>query len=554
VPTRTYGDVAVGNTTSVEILEGSERNRLENLGIDNATYVDRTPRAGETLYYEIDVSSLVADTRFFLDNNRVDNKGAYVVDGWLLIPAEDFSSLSFQSYSRFSGVYNLTTRATLRDDSNRTNILAESAEQTITVDVLPQALCPNTSPLVVSEDNGTIAFGELYLSTSNFDTLDRTELNANNNQGVNETFLELVVQFPANNESRFYNISGPFGSIMDGDTQTIGGGTLSYAVDVDGKRIYTIRSLNFPNGSATTEGDLLGTTAALLDDAQLDIEEIFETLAFRIGPNHTDVNSDNVPGGGLVLRPTVVDVNFLVQDGVGNVSIISCDITNAIRIQAVADEPAIGVLLTDPEAEQEDGGNIPLCFFVNRSSDEFVFDDSEVLSARITFPTELGKAIATLEYDGVLPAGVTITREDENNWIVSAEVPSPGLNTAETRQALLNSVLCTDTATPDNALLQINPAEGWAGVARINVTAVSTERNREGGAAEVLVETAEASSFLNINVTASADNATINVKANAIGLEDVRRTRLPPCLLRTGTQTTHNFLATCRLSSLSRLR
>ena len=304
--------------------------------------------------------------------------------------------------------------------------------------------------------------------------------------------------------------------------QLVGDGTSS-------DRVYTIRSTILPQGENATEAELLGLTRTQLQTIDADIRAVLDDLRITVGPEHTDED------GAIGFSATSADVNYEVLAGAGSADSTTCSVMGgaALTVRAVADDPVITVLDPSPDTELEDEGDIPLCIQAFASDDNNATDNSEVLSVRITIPIEPlvfpvpdNTAIGTIYYNGTLPAGVTITLQSEGVWLIEATGADP-----ISRQNLLNSVLCADTSTPSTSLLLFDPREGYAGVENLLIEAITTEQAT--GTNQVAQRTATVATNLTISVDPVADTPTVEVKGNAIGLEDVSRgfARMPYCLI-----------------------
>ena len=201
---------------------------------------------------------------------------------------------------------------------------------------------------------------------------------------------------------------------------------------------------------------MLELTRAELNTIEADLRATLDDLQLSLGPEHTDED------GAIVFRSTVADVNFDVNDGAGDVSILTCEETSVFRVLAVADTPVLNIVDPSPPSVLLDGDNIPLCINVIASPDNATDDNSETLSVRITVPLDnsTNAPIGQIVYNGTLPDGVTITSVSDGVWLIEADGATP----AE-RQDLLNSVLCDSPSS----LLQLDPSDGFAGSVDVEV-------------------------------------------------------------------------------------
>ena len=514
---------------SVQFNENTNPN-LNSLGVNSSDYLTCATATGDR-NIEISLSNrATGDIKFFLGTQRIDNDTSFIDGNWLIVPESDFDDLVIEPFPSFSGVFEINVRGTVRASSGGA-LLESCDEELILANVLPVAVCPTTNPqndpLTISEDAGPVNFGQLLLDAS-YDTVDKANDPATSNNDVGELFLEISITFQADTQDQFFNITDSvFGPLTDGGSVNgTGGGTGIVSLNIDGgfNRVYTIRSAVFPNGVSTTESELLASNMMQVATAQSDIVETLRGLIVQFGPEHTD--TDN----GIRIDSAVADVNFDVLARVGSADIqASCSKDRLYVIAAIADNPSLVDLLQNPAAQDEDGDNVPICFLVNASNDNFDFDNSEVLTVRIDLPRyevirprPSTPPIGQLRWNGntradnaMLPTGVTITRQNGGeNWLIEATGSTPQI-----RQDRLNSVLCSNTSDPESSLLRLDPLGGWAGVETINITVVSAEENTNGDQIEVLNATATTS--ITITVNPIADLATIEAKGNAIGLEDV---------------------------------
>ena len=462
------------------------------------------------------------------DNFAVFLGGAEVTakDGdWLLIPADDLSTLRIENQLRYSGSFQLTFRATLRDNGV---LASQSDPEIVTVDVLPIAQCATTSPTIADEDQGVIFWGSEF--NSSFNPIDRG--NGLGNNAETETVIEMQIVVPADTPADpdppfTYTVEdSTFGPLsVDGQTTSgVGTAEITYNIDANSVRTFTIRSTNanVAAGGASDPNDLVLLDQATRDAIEDDIRATLALFELSLGPNHTDVD------GAIVFNYAMADVNLDVNGGSGSASINNaCTSTNTLRVRAIADEPSLNIIEPTPAKGLEDAENIPLCFEALASADNGDFDNSEVLSVRITVPfAEIirpvadNTAIGSIVYNGTLPDGVNITYEDPANgvWLIEADVPAPNASTPTTRQDLLNSVLCADPLNPTTSLLQFDPREGFAGSADLIIEAITTER---ATGSQVLEPTASVNSTIRIAVDPVADTPTVESKGNAIGDEDV---------------------------------
>ena len=486
----------------------NEDERLDLSGF--VDYIDRVPRGDEEI--NLEVSNYPEGTKFFLGSREIDT----IVDGALLIPATDLSELTMQAPNDFSGRFTIDVRATLRE--NGIVVVSTDPVENLLVDVLPVADNTGTVRMSVVEDqSGPILLGSEI--RDRFEIQDVATSAGNNN--VNETIIEFRIKIPEDTDVFNHTVGGFFGDLT-GTGKVAGEGTAEIIFDATpAVREYIIRSTIVPNGADSNSTELLGISQSERETASTDILAtlaLFELSA--IGPAHTDLDGD------LTVTAVTADVNTEVSSEDSPLG--AADTTETtwkpLRVQAIADKPTVQVISPAGTITEEDDENIPLFINVTSSAD---VDDSEVLSVKITIPKEMIFSpvealtpIGEIQYIGDLPEGVTLTLVEDNAWLIEADGDSPSI-----REMRLNEVLSEGN-------LVFNPRFGWAGKIMdedgLFVELISTERanNDQVAPPEFGGEDGDSkreadSAYIGIEVIAVADVPTVEIKGNAIGLEDV---------------------------------
>lgn len=488
-------------------------------------YVNRTERIDEQVFVEFDLSGAPNDTSIFLNGIDLTQDMANFDGVWLLVPADDpvaLATLTIANFcgatnSGFSGTFNMTTRATLREAGV---VASESESEVVVVNVLPLAQCSVTNSVIADEDQvAEIEWGRLFNDA--LVPLDNGFATGSGNNPDPETYIQFEITLPADTPTYSYNVAdSTFGTATDGaGFQPVGAGTALLRLVGDGNstdRVYTIRSSIRPEGEGASETQLLALTRTELQTIDTDIRAVLDDLRITIGPEHTDED------GAIGFSATSADVNYDVLAGVGAADIRTCSVSGgaALTVRAIADDPTLDIVDPSPATVLEDEDNIPLCIQAYASADNSTLDNSEVLSVRLTipiqplvFPVPSSSAIGEIIYNGVLPAGVTISNQAEGVWLIEATGPDP-----ITRENRLNSALCADPANPSTSLLLFDPRFGFAGVENILVEAITTEQATGN---QVAQKTATVAANLTVSIDPLADPPDVEVKGNAIGKEDV---------------------------------
>lgn len=510
VPSPEFGDIDLFLPPSLTLIEDQALD-LESL----VDYVGRFPRPNEQLYFEIFIPTLPEDYTISFSQPTT------TLGDYLLIPAindVNFTDLTIQAGVHFSGTFNLTSRATLRDAGDVSILYVSSDNETAVADVLP--VCDNIRQgrlRGVEDLPGTLGANIVDQYRSD----DRGQAGAGNNENVPETLIEFEIVIPPNETDFTHFILDPlFASIvLGGDGTYSGNGTavIEFVEAIDGTRTFTIYSSILPNGSSSNTTDLLAQSQTNREQARDDILATLEQLDIQVGPDHASGRSD------LAVTATSADVNEEVFFGAGDAD--TCQETwTPYRVDSVADTPFVSVTSPAP-TEFEDEQAVLLSICVNNSIDE---DNSEYLTVRITvpiepivFPAPDNTPIGEISFNGTLPSGVDITNSAEGVWLIEADDDLIGTTNQE-REDLLNSVLC-------NSDLVFDPREGYAGNATILVEVISTERSGGGleiagdefGGADGTSETETVAANITFEVIAVADIPTVLVEGNALGLEDV---------------------------------
>jgi len=502
MPSPEFGDV---NITVPNRIEYHEDDPFDISSF--VDYVDRIPRNDEAVFLEIDLTDAPEGTVIRLNGTVIDQNDPINVDGvWLKIPVDaNLTTLTVENYRYYSGTYNISVRGTLRENGVA---VSNSTEEIVIVDVIPKADCIGRSNRVrVPEDAGNITWGYSFFDDG-FRAEDFAQEVDLGNNPLSERFIEIQITIPAPS----LNTTPPFEITVEDDrfrsvpsdptstTPGIGNATISLEESTSGSKVYTIRSALLPNGTSSTEPDVLSLTDEELIQLETDILDTARELVISISPEHTDANPS------IAVAAATVDVNRFVRDGAGVADISTqCNRNDLLIVDAVADQPSIDIIEPNLPAVLEDTDNIPLCFQVSPSADNTTIDNSEVLSVQISIPTVPSGfpiPIGTIEFIGTPPDGVTFDTTQKGIVLIEAD---PVGSDPESRAALLNSVLC-------NASFVFNPRFGYGGNDDLTVNVIATERN--GG------DQASAQGIITLNVTKVADVANVTVKGNAIGLED----------------------------------
>jgi hypothetical protein len=450
----------------------------------------------------VEVTNFPDGISFFLGDTAFDT----IVDGSLLVPAADLSSLQMQPPQDFSGNFTFDMQASLRDEVNldasppefgNIRLLSDTLE-TFTIQVFPVADGANEEQVTVLEDQmELIQFGSSLVAQGL--VLDDGSSFGNNN--ATETIYEITIEIPNATATFDLTIAGLFAGLVDINSTVLNDAVeVSYQEDLDGAKVFTLRSLLIPNGSATSDAELLALPLEDRVKAMSDIFDVLELLTFTLGPEHTDDD------GTVSLTAFVADINTDVTVS----EQISTTQTkwNPLLVKAIADLPVLMVVNPAATVIDEDSGVIPLSIGVTASADR---DDSEVLIVDITVPFDSEGEIGEIVYiGGGLPPDVSFTRVGSRRWTIEADGATP-----EIREDLLNSILNAEE-------IAFLPRNGWADtlVDRTGIRVELISRERQGGdQAEVRQVTVE--DFIGIEVIPVADEPTVETRGNAIGKEDV---------------------------------
>ena len=442
----------------------------------------------EASFVEIDTSSFPDGTQFFSGATE----HTTVVAGFLRIPEADLATLEMQAPLHYSGIINLSVRATIVDSSASNSVTSSSATTTIAVDVDPVA-DPITTPTRSTgvEDNGPVAFGADIADTGSGLRVQDTVVGGAG-AGGDETISQVVLDVPADTASQTYTMSGTHVPGSDGTFAGSGSAEVQLVTDGSGNRTYTITSTII-----TGAVDVALLTDDQRDDAEADIRATLATFQVEMGPTHTDED------GSIGVTATALDVKD------GDVSTRDTPYNHQIRIQAVADTPTIAASAPTPTTT-EDGAAIALNINPGRSPDE---DGTETLSVRITVPTDSLGPLGTIT--GSPPAGITLTHEGGGVYLV--ETTTTGSDPA-TREALLDGFL-------NSGGLSFDPRSDFSGGLDLTIESISTEdatgnqlANNSFGGPDGTSKTETVETTVSLTVNPVVDTPT--VKGNAVGLED----------------------------------
>ena len=438
------------------------------------------PDGSETRFIEIDTASFPTGTVFLSGGLPVGATGG----GWTRIPESALASLSVQPPANYSGTMTLSVRGVVVDTTASGAVTTNTAPQTISITVTPDAdgiAAPTLS--VGVEDNGAVAFGTALANTTTGIRVADNGTGGGNNADT-ETISQVILDFPADTATLIHNVTA--GALV---------GSAQIVYDA-GANSYTITSTII-----TSAGSAGALSQANRAQAEADIRATLSGFTVTMGPTHTDLNS------AVVVTATTLDVSSGLANSQDN------NFTHNIRIQAVADTP--GVSVDDPVVSTpEDGPDIPLIIHANRSDDD---DGSETMSVRITVPSDGLGPVGTIV--GTPPSGVTLTSLGGGVYLVEATGA-----TAADREAALDSFLDGGGAT-----LAFNPRNNWSGnltgTSGIKIEVISTEAATgvelapgSFGGADGTSKTETVVDHIDIFVTPVADMPT--VKGNGVGLED----------------------------------
>jgi hypothetical protein len=443
----------------------------------------------ETTVMEIEVSSYPTGTRFWANGALMTTTSS----GWLQIPANAMSTFQIRPPGHYSGSFDLVVRSAITDSTQTGVVVLATGTKTVPFRVLPRADGVSFQSVIGIEDLGPISFGTQV--NSGLTIRDRGSGTGNNPE--TETITQIVIDIPADTAEVTYTITGAYAQDITGSLPGPGTATVSFDATL---REYSITS-------TITEGqDFATLSQADRETAMTDIRDAFKTFLVEIGPEH---NADN---GSIAVTVHTADVNI-------GVSHEKTDSYTPLIVAAVADLPTVSVVNPAEVTVSEDGDSIPLRITVGHSLDR---DDSEVISVRITVPTEGGTPIGTI--GGATPANVNLADQGGGSYLVTATGATP-----EADEALLNSFLS------EGGNIIFIPRAGWAGSVvdtdGIRVDVISTETatgdelaGDEYGGADGTSKTETATAYIGLTVLPVADEATITVKGNSVGLEDVRPT------------------------------
>jgi hypothetical protein len=456
---------------------------------DGASDVDFSERT----VMEVLVSSYPAGTKFWANDKYITSTNA----GWLQIPAEDMAvKLQIRPPSHYSGNFTLIVRSAIIDSTTTGSVVVATDSETVLFSILPRADGVNFPSVIIGvEDQGPIELG----SELNAGIVIKDRGRGTGNNPETETITRIVLDIPQDTADIQYTISGNYAQTVTGSLPGSGDSTATVAFDAT-LREYTITS-------TITEGnDLVGISQTDRETAMAHIRAALATFRVEIGPEHNDAN------GNIKVYVTTADVN----EGTANEKV---DTFSSIVMAAVADLPTVSVVNPAETTSTEDGNSIPLQITVGHSLDRT--DNSETLSVRITVPMEDGSPIGTI--GGQTPDGVTLTDESGGSYLVTAVGADP-----DERETLLNSFLSIGGA------VEFIPRANWAGsvvdTAGIRIDVISTEAAASGtnelagdeyGGADGTSKTETVTAFIGVTVLPVADQATISVKGNGIGFEDV---------------------------------
>ena len=453
-----------------------------NSVFDGETDVDYS----ESTVMEIKVSSYPTNTRFWANNVWIRATSG----GWLQIPADGLTSFQIRPPSHYSGDFDLEVRSAITDTTDSGNVVLATGTKTVPFRVLPRADGVSIPQVIGIEDQGPIPFGTTL--NSGLTIKDRAQGIGNNPE--TETITQIHFEIPADTAEMQYIISGAYAQESTGSVP--GPGTAIVRFDVD-LREYTITS------SITDGIDLTTISQEDRETAMTDIRNALKTFEVEIGPEHNDAN------GNIQVTVTTADVNI-------GVSHEKTDSYTPMVVGAIADLPTISVVNPAEVTVNEDGDSIPLRITVGHSLDR---DDSETLSVRITIPKDGGTPIGTI--GGATPANVNLQDEGGGSYLVTSVGATP-----EDRETLLNSFLST------NGSVIFIPRASWAGSVLnsdgIRVDVISTEdatgselAGDQYGGADGTSKTETATAYIGLTVLPVADEASISVKGNSVGKEDV---------------------------------
>uniref|UniRef100_A0A7S3P310 Calmodulin n=1 Tax=Amphora coffeiformis TaxID=265554 RepID=A0A7S3P310_9STRA len=477
------GGLTVAVPTSIEFNEDT---RYVLQGFDAVFVGNEDLDSSEVTVLELNEQSYPAGTKFYANNALMTVK----VGGWLQVPSSELLDFEIRPPLHFSGSFTLEVRAAITDTTQSGVVVAASQTKLVPFTVLPVADGVNIPLVIGIEDLGPIQFGSKL--SQGLTVKDRAQGTGNNPES--ETITKIVFDVPADTDQLRYIVTGSYVQDTSGTLNGTGTAVVSYNSD---EREYTVTSTL-----------LVGEDLALISQtdrelAELHIRQTLASFVIEIGPEHSDDN------GSVRLFISTADV----KDGIASEKI---DSFTPLLVAAVADLPTVEVVNPAEKIVNEDGESIPLRITVGSSPDK---DNSETLSVRITVPKEGGIPIGSI--GGLTPQGVTLNSEGSGKYLVTSQADTP-----DDRESLLNSFLSS------NGNLEFLPRPNWSGSLwgsnGIRVDVISTEKavgaelaGDEYGGADGTSKTETATAYIGVTVRPIADQATVSVKGNAIGKEDI---------------------------------
>jgi hypothetical protein len=480
VPTLTVPNPSVSGLEDTNIALGTLV-----VGLDGVADAD----GSEEYYIEIQKASYPQTTKFYVDG--VQQSGTLLDDGWLRLPDSGNALIEIKPPKDFSGLRQLNFRGRIIDFTMSGTAAKVTSPQTIEISVSPDAddiTYPDDS--VGVEDMGPVGFGA-KLATTGIQPSDNGAGTGNNEES--ETISQIQFVVPADTDDLTYTISTISGDYAPSAAGVVDGvGTAQVSFDTE-RRTYNITS-----SIITDSSDVASVAQVQRELAEQHIRDTLATFQVEMGPTHTDLN------GVITVTATTLDVN------IGEFSKQDNEFNHKIIIQAVAD--VANVFVHDADPAYEDTPSIPLHINATRSADE---DNSETVSVRITVPRDPVVLIGTI--GGQTPDDMALTDQGNGVYLIEAQGDTP----AE-RESLLNSFVAGGGLT-------FNPRQNWAGNDTLKVEVISTESATGGelagaeyGGADGTAATETVIEWITIVVLPIADNPTVAVKANSIGMEDTR--------------------------------
>ena len=476
-----------GLTVEVPLeVEFNEDTRFPLSGFQAVFVGEEDVDQSEETVLEINSKSFPVGTRFYSSSTLMN----VVVAGWLQIPASLINGLQIRPPNHFSGAFDLEVRAAISDTTQSDVVIAATQIKTVPVRVFPRADGVEFPQVIGIEDNGPIQFGSQL--SAGLTARDGGQGTGNNPE--TETITKVVFSIPPDTDTIQYFVSGVYSQTISATIPGVGSAFVEFDSD---QRKYTITS------SILQGKELVEIAQIDREAAEADIRQTLATFAIEIGPEHSDEN------GSVRVSVSTADVmNGLADE--------KTDDFTPLVIAAVADMPTVKVVNPAEKVVDEDGESVPLRITVGQSPDK---DNSETLSVRITIPMEGGVPIGTL--GGLPPTNVFMESEGSGKYLITAQGATP-----DERESLLNSFLSS------NGDVVFIPRPNWSGVLSdtngIRVDVISSEAasgielaGDEHGGLDGTSKTETATAYIGITVLPVADKATVSVKGNAIGKEDV---------------------------------